>query len=167
MKQILDALVQSAPQLRLEQEKEMSVAHLRESISSQYAAAQSYTSVIAFGGYAGFFAIWSGVEKHVSRLATTAAFFLIAVSLVSFVLWEIYKMLKLARELQNEKRLIEMPAQSFSAKKAAIDEAKKSHHIEMLRAWSRVFWFSAITGFSAGAVLLVAIGQSVLMALFV
>lgn len=68
-------------------------------LSVSYDKAASYTTVIVFGGYAGFFAIWQLSKDYLSKEQALWSALLIMISLLSFVLFEVVKMVMVSRSI--------------------------------------------------------------------
>lgn len=68
-------------------------------ITVAYDRAASYTTVIIFGGYAGFFAIWQLSKDYLSKGQALWSALLIMISLLSFILFEVIKMVMVSRSI--------------------------------------------------------------------
>lgn len=55
--------------------------------------AAAYTNLIMFGGYAGAFAIWNFTRDHLTAWAEIWAALLLIISLVTFIFFEVFKMI--------------------------------------------------------------------------
>lgn len=65
-------------------------------ITVSYDKAAAYTTVIVFGGYAGIFGIWQLTKEYLSKQQALWAALLILISLTAFVLFEVYKMIRVS-----------------------------------------------------------------------
>lgn len=98
-------------------------------ISISYDKAATYTAVIIFGGYAGFFAIWQLSKEYLSKQQTLGSALLILVSMLSFVLFEVYKMIFVTRSILTHAKTIENPSVRDDPQKllAALQAMGKAH----------------------------------------
>ena len=78
-------------------------------IAVSYDKAATYTTVIIFGGYAGMFALWQLTKDYLSKPQALWAALLILVSLVSFVLFEVGKMVLVSRSVFAKMRVLNSP----------------------------------------------------------
>jgi len=78
-------------------------------VATSYDKAAAYTTVIVFGGYAGFFALWQLSKEYLSREQTLWSALLILVSLLSFVLFEVVKMVLVTRDLIRRAGALDLP----------------------------------------------------------
>jgi predicted transcriptional regulator len=63
-------------------------------VAAVYSSASAYTAVVIFGGYAGFFALWQLTKEHLARWQELSAALLMLLSVLSFVLFEVFKMIE-------------------------------------------------------------------------
>ncbi|MBB3145025.1 hypothetical protein FHS21_001426 [Phyllobacterium trifolii] len=122
------------PTLLSESEKEAAALNAKlvtemmlEIQSAAFGHTTAYTAVIVFGGYAGIFTIWSNTKDHLSHTLANWVGLLLGVSIFCFVLFEVFKMLAIAREMMKFRVLIvnEYPPAVLLAKRAAL--AKESN----------------------------------------
>lgn len=125
----------------------------KELLAHAYGQAQAYSSVILLAGYAGFFAIWSFLRQDISKAQIFISGFLIAVSLTSYIVWEVYQAYYRSRSLLGLNRAIQDP-NNFENLLAEHKKAEHDRQIWFGRIWITVFGFAVITGFSAVAVML-------------
>ena len=78
-------------------------------ITVAYDKAASYTTVIIFGGYAGFFAIWQLSKEYLSKGQALWAALLIMISLLSFVLFEVIKMVVVTKSIFRKVAVLNSP----------------------------------------------------------
>lgn len=74
--------------------------------ASGFSHANSYVTVVVFGSYAGMFAVWSNVKDRLSADMTYWTGMLIAISMMSFVAFEIFKMIVLSQDMLAVRKLI-------------------------------------------------------------
>jgi hypothetical protein len=135
----------------IEYEKQIeSTQQLTERLQSN---AMSYTNLIIVAGYAGFFTFWATLAKELPHWLYSLTGFLIMVSLLTFIGWEIFKMIWNAIYLNSiQKQLTAEPPSAATLKnfQAAISKFERSAN----RVW---IWFlipSVMFGLSAGLCLL-------------
>ena len=78
-------------------------------VTVSYDKAASYTTVIIFGGYAGFFAIWQLSKEYLTKPQVLWSALLILVSLLVFVMFEVYKMTYTSRIIINQMHALQLP----------------------------------------------------------
>ncbi len=78
-------------------------------VTVSYDKAAAYTTVIVFGGYAGFFAIWQLAKDHLSKDQALWSALLILISLLTFVLFELTKMVLVSRTLIRKMAVLQAP----------------------------------------------------------
>ena len=88
--------LQEALQYIAKQQQEQLATKIADSqekmLTVAYDKAASYTTVVIFGGYAGFFGLWQLVKEHLSTQQVLWSALLVLVSLVAFVLFEVVKL---------------------------------------------------------------------------
>lgn len=65
-------------------------------IVGQFERAQMYTNTIIAGSYAAFFTSWAGIQSDLPQFERVFSLMLMLVSLLVFLGWEIFKMIKRA-----------------------------------------------------------------------
>lgn len=78
-------------------------------ITISYDKAATYTTVIIFGGYAGFFAIWQITKDYLTKQQTLWSALLILVSLLLFVLFEVLKMVLVTKAFLSKAKILQKP----------------------------------------------------------
>ena len=78
-------------------------------LTMSYDKAASYTTVIIFGGYAGFFAIWQLTKDYLTKPQALWSALLILVSLLAFVLFEVSKMIIVTRRVYSKAKALRNP----------------------------------------------------------
>jgi hypothetical protein len=80
----------------------------KEMITHLYKQSSAYTQLIMVGGYAAYFAIWHSVKDYLTPVSALWAALAMLVSIASFVLFEVYKMIytsahmvKLGQNIEN------------------------------------------------------------------
>ncbi|MEO8122681.1 MAG: hypothetical protein ABI633_01385 [Burkholderiales bacterium] len=78
-------------------------------VSVAYDKAATYTTVIIFGGYAGLFGIWQLTREHLTKEQTLWSALLIMVSLLTFVMFEVVKMILITRAFMAKFKVLNEP----------------------------------------------------------
>jgi hypothetical protein len=144
------------PPVNADPERPDALKALIEFQASTYDKASTYTKVIIGLGYGGFFTAWSGAKQHLSpKLLLSSALFEI-ISLVLFVVFEIWG------AMVSNHLLIEF-AEAVSKPVPDVPAALQTHRDKSLRmnrhlvfAWKIVFPACAITGLLGGLILIYA-----------
>jgi hypothetical protein len=120
-------------------------------ITVSYDKAASYTTVIIFGGYAGFFAIWQLSKEYLSRGQSLWSALLILISLLAFVLFEVLKMVLVSRSIFSRMATLRRPeVQSDPARLLqALRELDQTQH-ESLRGFM-IAWATTVAIALGGA----------------
>lgn len=64
----------------------------RELVDTSFSKGKDHVNLVIGAGYAGFFALWALVKAHLTATTTYLSGLLIALSLASFIGWELYSM---------------------------------------------------------------------------
>lgn len=141
------------------QEQERMASQIAEAqqklITVSYDKAASYTTVIIFGGYAGFFAIWQLSKEYLSKEQALWSALLIMISLLSFVLFEVIKMIMVTRSVFSKVAVLRDPQVRHDPQKLltalnALDEAAHGGLGRFLYFWAATV-FVALAGALGGA----------------
>jgi hypothetical protein len=127
-------------------------------ITNSYDKAASYTTVTIFGGYAGFFAIWQLSKVFLSKQQVYWAALLILISLLSFVLFEVLKMVLATRSIMSRAAVLQLPVTRNDPKRLlkalqSLDEAAQRTNRWFIVAWA-VSVGASVVGALAGAAIL-------------
>ena len=76
--------------------------YLLELQSSMFNRAAAYTNIILVGGYAGAFTIWNFTRSQLTPRATIVVALFLSISLVTFIAFEVFKMIWTAVELKKQ-----------------------------------------------------------------
>lgn len=127
----------------------------KELLAHSYGHAQAYTTVVLLAGYAGFFAVWTFLKQDLSKEQVFSSGLLIALSLSSYIIWEVYQSFYRSRTLLGLNKAIQNP-DNFEILLAAHKKNEQERLISFGRVWVFVFWFTVSTGFSAVSILIYA-----------
>ncbi|HEX4920679.1 MAG TPA: hypothetical protein VFV92_08060 [Candidatus Bathyarchaeia archaeon] len=133
---------------------------LRELQSQMFDKASAYTKLILGLGYGGFFAAWSGGKANLRPLELMSSAFLMLLSLILFIGFEMYEEFFLStRNLAFAKALSSQSDVLGAIERLKTDEAKSVN--AYVRVWKFIFWPSAITGILGALILIEAFIRSV------
>jgi hypothetical protein len=120
-----------------------------------YDKAAHYDSVILIGGFAAFFALWSGVTPHLPKAIVLWSGGLMLVSVLLYIAWHIYRMLtQQAAQMRYAKIVAEPlePAEFEVRWETARNEAKRAF-TRMQSHWPYIYWPCVATGIAAALIL--------------
>ena len=137
----------------------------KELVAHTFTQAQAYTNVVLLAGYAGFFAIWAFLKPDLSKGQVFWSGLLIALSLATYVLWEVYQSFSRSRSILGLANAVATP-ERFHELLERYRVAEQDRLIQMRRAWVVAFSVTVVSGVLAILVLLAAFVQ-VLFALYV
>ena len=112
-------------------------------IATSYDKAASYTTVIIFGGYAGFFAIWQLSKQYLSKGQTLWSALLILISLLAFVLFEVFKMVLVTRAFVGQAKVLALPEVRGNPDRLlqelkALEQLQRNHQRGLMVVWAVV-----------------------------
>lgn len=102
-------------------------------ITASYDKAASYTTVIIFGGYAGIFAIWQLTKDHLSKEQALCSALLVLISLVSFVAFELVKMIMVSKSIFRKVAILNTPEVRTDPQRllTALNELEAAQHASL------------------------------------
>lgn len=105
-----------------------------------YASASGYVNVIMGVGYAGYFGLWALTKDHLSAKASAASAIFLSISLITFVSWEVYRMLSTAMLIRSmEDALANDDRDGGGLVTSAADRVRtvvSQHNARVLRHWA-------------------------------
>jgi hypothetical protein len=125
----------------------------KELLAHAYSQAQAYTNVVLLAGYAGFFAIWAFLKPDLSKSQIFWSGLLIALSLGTYVLWEVYQSFFRSQSLLGLSRAVQDPA-NFQRLFIAHKRAEQERVIRFGQAWLVAFTVTVVAGVAAIGILL-------------
>jgi hypothetical protein len=138
--------LESAPPINLKE--------LIEFQSSMYDKASTYIKVIIGLGYGGFFTAWSGSKQHLSPKILVASALFEIVSLILFVVFEIWGAMVTSHIVISFAEAVHKPAPDI----AAALQSNRNEFINLNRInakiWKVVFPATALTGLLGGMILI-------------
>ncbi len=137
----------------LTHEQRMLLEANKELLSHAYDRGMAYTNLILGAGYAGFFTTWSFTKDRLSERQTLWSALLVSLSLISFVVFEVYKTFYLSQSLLGLTRAVQDPA-NINRLIEEWQRDARSAQIRFGRIWATTFWFTLLTGLLGGAILI-------------
>jgi hypothetical protein len=122
--------------------------------SSMYDKASTYTKIIIGLGYGGFFTAWSGSKQHLSPKILVASALFETVSLVLFVVFEIWGAMVTSHIVISFAEAVHKPAPDVAgALQSNRNEIIKLNRVNA-KMWKVVFPATALTGLLGGMILI-------------
>ena len=125
------------PQLLTPQQQQVLDAE-KELLSFSFNRAMAYTNLILGAGYAGFFATWAFTRDHLSASETLWSALFVTLSLLSFVLFEVYKSFYISRTLVGLSHAVADPA---NVAQRLLDWQRDKHLVDIRfgKIWATTF----------------------------
>lgn len=120
----------------------------------------AYNNLVITIGYAGSFAIWNFVKDKMHTWDTLIIAFLLGISIFLFILWTLVNSFINTNKMRNISLVLTDETSSNSDKIYKLDQIRHServNYLKFMQAWFCVFLISAITGMTAGLMLLLLI----------
>ncbi|MBN8746366.1 Uncharacterised protein [Xylophilus ampelinus] len=119
--------------------------------------AATYATVVIFGGYAGFFALWQLAKDAMTKQQVYWSALLILVSLFAFVAFEIAKMVHVSVALTAQARVLQRPDVRASPLKlqqelAKFEARQKGWSLGIMILWHIAVGTATVTGLGAAGV---------------
>lgn len=130
---------------------------LLETQTAAFGHAQTYTTVVIFGGYAGLFGIWSFTRDSLSTNVNFWVGLLIAISMLTFVSFEIFKMIMHTRESIKVRNLFIdalSPEQFLAKHQVLVKESNLTSQKVVIPVWVVALIISTTTGIGAALILI-------------
>ncbi len=152
--QNLKKILQEAAQKKQEDVAQAIIDSQIKIISALYDKATAYTNLIIIGGYAGFFGLWSLTKDYLSKEQVLWTALFMAISLVSFVFFEIYKMIITSKDLISRNATISDPSlindpQKILKNLEEFDRNSQKVSASFIKTWSVILFItvgSAVIG---------------------
>lgn len=125
----------------------------KELLSSSFNHATAYTNTIILGGYVSFFAIWNFTKPQLSNEQILWSAFLMSISLISFIAFEIYGMILRSRSILELHKAVNNPNQ-FITLLQTHKEKEQSRAINNTRIWVASLFICVTSGFTAAGILI-------------
>jgi hypothetical protein len=116
----------------------------RKFLIEQFDHARRYLQIILGAGYAGLFALWTGFDEHLSPLAKLASGLLTSISIMVFLGWEIYSMVKRQEVMAMTRMIVDEPKR-FEQNFIKIHERLRAIMAQLERSWWTIILFASST----------------------
>ena len=143
------------------------IAKLNQLMSAAHEKSVAYTNLVTVAGYAGFFALWQLAKEYLDRKQVIWSALLMLVSIVVFVLFEIYKSYYTSRRWLELSRILSNPENHNSINQ--LSSEIESYNLEGQRTdvrfgttWQAVFIVTVMSGLCAYGILLYAFIRALL-----
>jgi hypothetical protein len=155
MSEAIKIMQQEAQAKALAEQQDKLQKFLLEVHTKIFEKAQAYVNVITIAGYAGAFAIWSAIRPSLPLKANITVALSLGVSLVAFVLWEVFGMVVRASNFQKMRPLLleQIAPEKFFEKLKKLQEAEARANVRLTRIWSVVLFFCLVTALFAIGIL--------------
>ncbi len=124
----------------------------KELITHSYSQAMAYTNLIMLGGFASFFGLWKLTEPYLLKWQIFLSALLMMISVTTFVVFEIYKMIVNGRVAFSLAKTVEDPQKfifNLMNHKAKVSKIT----VGLQRVWYLVLAISVPAGVSAAGIL--------------
>lgn len=139
----------SQQQARMMNNENINVA--KEVVAHVYGKANSYSNVIIAAGYVGFFTLWTSLKSDLPQWAILTSGALILISLLTFIGFELYKMIAVSIQMNRISRRLQAPTLSTLTE---IQQIEKKSALINAKVWIFTLIPTVLTGFGAGLILL-------------
>jgi len=123
-------------------------------LSKTYDKASTYTNIIIMAGYALFFTFWAQVKDEVAAVDARLSAVYVLISVLIFLVWEIFSMIRGALNLKNLNGLTNVPADKFRDQMAIYNKKNEEFNASFTRYWFYQLLFTIVFGFSGAVVLI-------------
>ena len=142
-------------QLHHHQAKELQkqqIAILKEILTHAYSKATAYANVVIIAGYAAFFTLWSSMKDKLPDTAMFTTAILMSLSVILFILFEVYKMIASSFYFRRLSKLFEQNKDAQFVITEFQEDGRK-FDLQMSRIWVFVFVPTLVLGLSAASIL--------------
>lgn len=103
----LQQIAQMQQESELRRQREDTIKVLIRIMSASYGKSVSYTNLFMVGGYAFFFVVWAKMYNQFPKFYMGLAGVLMFISLLVFIVWELYKMIFYSTNLRDLHKVLE------------------------------------------------------------
>ena len=121
-----------------------------------YDRSTKYIQLVFGIGYAGFFGVWAGTRQQLHTWEVVLSASLVLVSLLAYLAYEILAMWSFSQMMLKASKVITDDRQQFYSAVETYVQQETVLMNRLVRLQYLVFWFTLITGFGGGLVLLAA-----------
>lgn len=123
--------------------------------AAAYDKATAYANIIILSGYAGSFTLWKFSEDLLDTQLLSFVGLLLAISITTFVVWEVYKMIITARDFSEVSKLLQIQdVEAFILKEREIELAYNNRCLATTWIWRIVIIITLLSGLSASGLLM-------------
>ncbi|HEY8085003.1 MAG TPA: hypothetical protein VIE69_05310 [Methylophilaceae bacterium] len=122
---------------------------LLKATSLLYDKSASYTNLIMVAGYAAYFAMWSNTVSLISACLARVSAALMLISLITFIFWEVTKMILIALNNKNLAQVSLAPLSEFQSMLQAQQLKENRLMARLAKAWPTVLFIAIPTAFIA------------------
>ena len=137
-------------QARMQTNENIAIA--KEVFSHAYSQASSYSNVIIAAGYVGFFTLWASLQKDLPTWAILSSGFLILMSVMIFIGFELFKMINSSIQMHNVSKRLQQPSINTLQE---IQRIEQNNALKSAKVWVFTVIPTVLCGFSAGMILLI------------
>lgn len=120
---------------------------------------QRYIQLVFSIGYAGFFAVWSGTRQQLKPWEAAFSAALVTASLLGYLFYEVLSVRMFSLLMVKAVDVITKDWGQFYVTVKQYMEDENAIRTKMVKLGNPVFYFTMVTGFGGGAVLLVAFAK--------
>ena len=118
--------------------------HINELLQSSYKSAQTYATVVIAGGYAVFFTTWSKVQIEFTIFFKYYSLLPMLFSLIIFIVWEIYKMIKSSIIMQKQAKVLSVNNELFEGELEKLIVKEQNYQTMNTKIWPGILVLTLI-----------------------
>jgi|GEM_PF-5145924 len=103
IKKAIESSIKEAAALDIQKRK----AFMQDLIVTHYQTSQTYITIVIGGSYAAFFTSWAGIQSSLPESERFFSIILMLMSLIFFLGWEIFKMIKTSFLMKEQVAVIQ------------------------------------------------------------
>ena len=127
-------------------------------VTATFDKAAAYANIMLVGGYAGYFGLWQLTREYLSKPQALWSALLVLVSLVTFVLFEVVKMVVVSKSIQRQAAILNSPTTRSDLQKLTKElnelQAIQEHgSTQFMRFWALTVGVAVSTALAGAGVL--------------
>lgn len=134
----------------------------RKFLVETFQQARAYLNVILIAGYAGLFALWTTFQDRLSSLSILVSGLLACVSIMLFVAWELYSMVKRQQAVKMLRMMVDQPSR-FEKGFPQFLERFQATAARLERGWWATVIVTTLAGMTAYLVILSSLAHDLIM----
>jgi len=155
MGQMQHEMAQMQHESELHRQREETVQVLIRIMSASYDKSVAYTNLFMVGGYASFFVVWTKMYDQFPKFYMGLAGVLMFISLLEFIIWELYKMIFYSTNLRDLHKVIEeKDPKKFNDKLSKQQINDKKRTLEQVKIWRLVLIVTIIPALGAAGIII-------------